>query len=56
MTGDVAHAAYPSKGKLWDCLTSRFMQFIDRGGFTRKQDLIDWIRENARMPAGEYWD
>ena len=21
-----------------------------------KKELIDWVCENARMPAGEYWD
>jgi hypothetical protein len=31
-------------------------QFIDRGGFTKKEALIDWLYETARMPAGEYWD
>ncbi len=31
-------------------------QFVDRGGFTRKDALIDWLYENAVMPAGEYWD
>jgi hypothetical protein len=30
--------------------------FIDIGGLETKQALIDWIYENARMPAGEYWD
>jgi hypothetical protein len=31
-------------------------QFIDRGGFDTKEKLIDWIYENATMPAGQYWD
>ena len=31
-------------------------QFVDRGGFTKKDSLLDWIHDNARMPAGEYWD
>jgi hypothetical protein len=31
-------------------------QFVDRGGFTRKQALVDWLYDNARMPAAEYWD
>ncbi|TME99189.1 MAG: hypothetical protein E6I52_16460 [Chloroflexi bacterium] len=31
-------------------------QFIDRGGFDTKDKLIDWICNNACMPAGEYWD
>jgi hypothetical protein len=37
-----------------DPITAR--QFIDRGGFDAKEKLIQWIYENARMPAGEYWD
>jgi hypothetical protein len=37
-----------------DPITAR--QFIDRGGFDTKDKLIDWVYENARMPAGEYWD
>src|SRR5215468_4391293 len=39
---------------LLDPITAR--QFIDRGGFTKKDALIDWLYETARMPAGEYWD
>ncbi|MCJ9752563.1 hypothetical protein MOV61_17730 [Neorhizobium sp. BETTINA12A] len=31
-------------------------QFIDRGGFVNKQDLLDFIYETAQMPAGRYWD
>ena len=31
-------------------------QFVDRGGFAKKDALIDWLHDNARMPAGEYWD
>src|SRR6266511_4044677 len=31
-------------------------QFVTRGGFTKKAALIDWLHDNARMPAGEYWD
>ena len=31
-------------------------QFVDRGGFTRKDALRDWLHDNALMPAGEYWD
>ena len=31
-------------------------QFVDRGGFVKKQALIDWLHDNARLPAGEYWD
>jgi hypothetical protein len=37
-----------------DPITAR--QFIDRGGFDTKDKLIDWIFDNACMPAGEYWD
>jgi hypothetical protein len=37
-----------------DPITARL--FIDRGGFDTKQKLIDWIYDNACMPAGEYWD
>jgi hypothetical protein len=39
---------------LLDPITAR--QFIDRGGFDTKEKLIAWIHDNARMPAGEYWD
>jgi hypothetical protein len=39
---------------LLDPITAR--QFIDRGGFAKKEGLIDWLYANARMPAGEYWD
>src|SRR5207302_11074422 len=31
-------------------------QFVDRGGFTKKDALIDWLYDAARMPAREYWD
>jgi len=31
-------------------------QFVDRGGFTKKDALIDWLYDNARLRAGEYWD
>jgi len=37
-----------------DPITAR--QFIDRGGFDTKEKLIQWIYDNARMPAREYWD
>ena len=37
-----------------DPITAR--QFIDRGGFVKKSDLIRWIHETAEMPAGRYWD
>src|SRR5215831_3033573 len=31
-------------------------QFVDRGGFTNKKALIDWLHDTARLPASEYWD
>jgi hypothetical protein len=31
-------------------------QFVDRGGFTKKAALIDWLYDTARMRASEYWD
>ena len=37
-----------------DPITAR--QFMDRGGFDTKEKLIDWVHENATMPAGIYWD
>jgi hypothetical protein len=39
---------------LLDPITAR--QFIDRGGFLKKDALIDWLYDTATMPAGEYWD
>src|SRR6185503_14918827 len=39
---------------LVDPITARL--FIDVGGLKTKQALIDWVYENARMPAEEYWD
>jgi hypothetical protein len=30
-------------------------EFVERG-FERKEQLIAWIHENVRMPAGRYWD
>ena len=39
---------------LLDPITAR--QFIDRGGFGKKEALIDWLYGAAEMPAGEYWD
>jgi hypothetical protein len=38
---------------LLDPLTAQ--QFIDRGLKT-KAEVIRWIHENAKMPAGRYWD
>jgi len=37
-----------------DPITAR--QFIDRGDFDTKEKLIQWIHDNATMPAGVYWD
>ena len=37
-----------------DPITAR--QFVDRGGLDTKEKLIDWVHENATMPAGIYWD
>jgi hypothetical protein len=31
-------------------------QFVDRGGFAKKEALIDWLADTARMRASEYWD
>ena len=31
-------------------------QCLDRGNFTSKEKLIDWLYDNARMSASEYWD
>jgi hypothetical protein len=39
---------------LLDPITAQ--QCIDRGNFTSKETLIDWLYDNARMPASEYWD
>jgi hypothetical protein len=39
---------------LLDPITARL--FIDIGGLATKEQLIDWVYENACMPAGEYWD
>jgi hypothetical protein len=39
---------------LLDPITAQ--QFIDRGGFTSKKALIDWLADAGRMPAREYWD
>jgi hypothetical protein len=37
-----------------DPITAR--QFVDRGGFDTKEKLIQWLHDNATMPAGVYWD
>jgi hypothetical protein len=31
-------------------------QFVTRGGFTRREALIDWLHDTARLPASEFWD
>jgi len=31
-------------------------QFVDRGAFTTKELLIDWLYDTARMRASEYWN
>ncbi|GAA4431395.1 hypothetical protein GCM10023169_35890 [Georgenia halophila] len=31
-------------------------QFVERGGFANKADLISWLSENATMRADRYWD
>ena len=37
-----------------DPITAR--QFIDRGGFTKVEDLVHWLWDTARVPAARYWD
>ena len=37
-----------------DPLTAR--QFVDRGGFKSKEELIGFAYETAQMPAARYWD
>jgi hypothetical protein len=46
----------PQSGPVFvlDPITAR--QFIDRGGFDAKEKLIDWVYENATLPAEHYWD
>lgn len=39
---------------LLDPITAR--QFVERGGFDGKQELIRWLHQTARIPAGRYWD
>ncbi|HEV7803594.1 MAG TPA: UGSC family (seleno)protein [Burkholderiales bacterium] len=39
---------------LLDPIAARLFQ--DIGGLRTKKELIDWVCENACMPAGEYWD
>ncbi len=46
----------PSESPLFllDPIVARL--FMDVGGLKDKKAIIDWVVENARMPAGEYWD
>ncbi len=37
-----------------DPITAR--QFVDRDGHDTKEKVIDWVYQNATMPAGVYWD
>lgn len=37
-----------------DPITAR--QFVDRDGHDTKEKVIDWVYENATMPAGIFWD
>jgi len=39
---------------LFDPITAQ--QCLDRGRFDTKEKFIAWVHDNARMPAGEYWD
>ena len=39
---------------LLDPIAARLFQ--DVGGLKTKKELIEWIADNGRMPAGEYWD
>lgn len=53
---DMLRATDPLGGPtlLLDPIVAR--QFVDRGGFTTKAELIDWVAQTATMPAGRYWD
>lgn len=31
-------------------------QFVERGGFENKADLIAWLQQTATMPSERYWD
>lgn len=31
-------------------------EFVERGGFDTKDKLVDWVHENALLPAGQFWD
>jgi len=39
---------------LLDPITAR--QFVERGGFDKKEKLIHWAWDAARIPAARYWD
>lgn len=39
---------------LLDPITAR--QFVERGGFDKKEKLIHWAWDTARIPASRYWD
>jgi hypothetical protein len=39
---------------LLDPITAR--QFVERGGFEQKQQLVRFVFEQAQMPAARYWD
>lgn len=39
---------------LLDPITAR--QFVERGGFDKKEKLAEWAADTARMPAARYWD
>src|SRR5881296_3836120 len=45
---------YGPPALLLDPIAAR--QFVDRGGFAKKDALIDWLYDTARMRASEYWD
>ena len=45
---------YLSPTLILDPITAQ--QFVDRGNFDTKEKLIDWIYQNATLPAGIYWD
>ena len=54
--GDMLRGMDPSVPPtlLLDPIAAR--QFVDRGGFAKKDALIDWLHDNARMPSSQYWD
>jgi hypothetical protein len=30
-------------------------QFVERGGFETRADMVNWVFDSARLPAREYW-